>query len=100
MNIFRVMENVRDTVQEWLMILLRPLLFIWPARITRRQALAIARAECERRGEPWYEPVRVLTRPHKYVVWTDSLSRGGSMFIDIDIHTGAIKCIRTRLRCI
>ena len=100
MNIFRVVENLMDTVQEVLMILLRPLLFIRPAALTRRQALTIARAECERRGEPWYEPVRVLARPHKYVVWTDTLSRGGSMFIDIDIHTGDITFIRTRLRYI
>lgn len=40
--------------------------------MTKADALAAAKAECESRGWPWQEPVRVLGGLWRYRVWTNS----------------------------
>jgi hypothetical protein len=52
-----------------LLKLQRRLLGIPAATIGRAQALALAQAECERRGYPTRPPLRVEERLREYVVW-------------------------------
>ena len=77
---------------------LRGLLRIRPATITREQALAIARAECERRGYAWEEPVLLEERLREYWIMTRADHRGGNVLIDVDIHTGVVKRFRVSPR--
>lgn len=41
-------------------------------------ALAIARAECERRGYPWVEPIHIADGLRDFLVRTDADSIGGT----------------------
>lgn len=75
--------------------LLRRLLGIAPPLITKVQAIAIARAECERRGYPWREPMRADEHLREYVVWILGQTVGGNLGFHIDIHTGAITRVTT-----
>jgi hypothetical protein len=59
--------------------------------VTKGEATELAKAECERRGWPWTEPVAVLERLAEYRVWTNSGKRGGNVVIRVDIQTGKIR---------
>ena len=74
--------------------LLRTILRIRPPAITPDKAIMLAKAEVERQGKPWREPVRIAHRLHEYVVWTNADRIGGNMNVLVDIHTGEIKAVR------
>jgi hypothetical protein len=58
--------------------------------ITIETALKAARSECERRGWPWEEPVRIEQGLSEYFIRTNLRSRGGNASIRIDANTGAV----------
>lgn len=71
--------------------LLRVILFCRPARVSRQQAEAIARAECLSRGWPWIEPVRVSEGLRHFHVMTNINCRGGNVNVHIDVSTGEVR---------
>lgn len=64
---------------------------VLPAKLSLRAAEGIARAECERRGWPWTEPVRARRQLRGYRFWTNARSRGGNAEIVVDTNTGEVK---------
>lgn len=70
--------------------LLRFILLQPRPQIKRPDALGIARAECERRGWPWKDPVHVQERLRSYTVWTNADFRGGNCVISIDLVSGEV----------
>lgn len=58
--------------------------------ISKAEALEIARAECERRGHPFVEPVFVRRGPFRTVVLTNRGMRGGNVVVRIHSWTKAI----------
>jgi hypothetical protein len=68
-----------------------------PPTVTREQALAVARAEFERRGGGSAESPRVEERLRSYIVWRYSGS-GGNTGVEVDIHTGAVLRVLVRPR--
>ncbi len=58
--------------------------------ISRHQALALARAECDARGWPWREPVHVARGLGSYHVMTNARSRGGNVNIRIGVASGQV----------
>jgi len=42
------------------------------SRASKAEVLAAARAECEARGWPWREPVRVTGGLFRYRIWTNA----------------------------
>jgi hypothetical protein len=62
-----------------------------PAKITIDAAEQAARAECERRGWPWTEPVSRRRRLRGYRFWTNAHARGGNAEIVVDANTGEIR---------
>jgi hypothetical protein len=52
--------------------------------IGRAEAIELARAEVERQGLGWDEPVRVHFGFWNYSVWTNSMSRGGNLIIEVN----------------
>jgi len=54
----------------------------------------LAKAEVERQGRPWREPVRVAHRLRDYVIWTNADQIGGNLNVVVDIHTGEVKAVR------
>ncbi len=44
----------------------------WSSRVSKAHVLAAARAECEDRGWPWREPVRVTRGLLRFRVWTNA----------------------------
>jgi len=58
--------------------------------VSREQALDIARRECERRGLPWQEPVRVMSELADWAVWTHADHRGGNVRVIVDKGTGEV----------
>jgi hypothetical protein len=59
--------------------------------ISKAEAKELARAECERRGLPFAEPVRVSGGLRRYSVWTDARMRGGNVSLWVDRRTGAVE---------
>jgi hypothetical protein len=59
-------------------------------RITREDALVIARVACASRGWPWKERVSVQERLWGWRVMTNIPMRGGNAFIWIDGRTGEV----------
>jgi hypothetical protein len=60
-------------------------------KLSRQQAIKLARAESERRGWPWTEPVAVSESVGHYRIWTNRGRRGGNVIIRVDVETGEIK---------
>jgi hypothetical protein len=73
-----------------MMRLRRAVLRIPPPRLTREQAAEIARAECERQGWAWEQPVRIHEHLRYYWFWTNAHMRGGNVHIRVDIHDGRV----------
>lgn len=71
--------------------LARWLLFQLGHDITREQARDLARAACEKRGLPWWEPIKVCRHYGDWAVWTFANHRGGNVRVIIDGGTGAVK---------
>lgn len=52
--------------------------------LTRDEAIALARAECERHDWPWTEPIRASRQPFGgYHVMTNTSMRGGNVNVHI-----------------
>ncbi|MCG3135115.1 MAG: hypothetical protein HMLKMBBP_02618 [Planctomycetes bacterium] len=58
--------------------------------VSRERAVEIVRAECERRGIPWRQPVTVSGGLLCYSVFLGGGSRG-SMFVKVDKRDGRIR---------
>jgi hypothetical protein len=52
--------------------------------ISRAQAIELARAEAQRKGLNWVEPISVAYGFWNYAVWTRSDSRGGNLIIEVN----------------
>jgi len=68
--------------------LLRTLLFIPQPRITKDEALEIARQECERRGWGWRNP-HVTEELKTWLIWTMGGMRP-SPFVAVNQQTGEV----------
>lgn len=66
-------------------------LFLSQGQISKEDAKELARAECARRGVPWWEPVKVHRHYGDWVVWTFADHRGGNVRVIVDRGTGAVK---------
>jgi hypothetical protein len=62
-----------------------------PAKLTMEAAEQVARAECERRGWEWKEPVIRRRGLRGYRFWTNAKMRGGNVEIVVDANTGEIR---------
>lgn len=58
--------------------------------VTREEARAIAREECERREWPWSEPVHVQRHLRTLHVMTNASHRGGNVNVWIDARSGEV----------
>jgi hypothetical protein len=58
--------------------------------LSKEEALEIARAECERRGHAFAEPVFIRRGPFRTVILTNADVIGGNCRIRINSRTGAI----------
>ena len=58
--------------------------------ISKEEAVEVARKECERRGIPWLEPVKVFRHYGNWSVWTHANHRGGNVRVIVDKETGEI----------
>ena len=62
-----------------------------PAKLTPEAAEQVARAECERRGWPWTEPVTRSRGLRGYRFWTNAKAVSGNAEIIVDANTGEIR---------
>ncbi len=63
-------------------------------RVSRADALELARAECERRGCGSIEPVHVHRRIFGYWILTNADRMGGNISIVIDNCTGHVRSFK------
>jgi hypothetical protein len=61
-----------------------------PPAVTKTEAEAIARRECERRNWPWAEPVTVREGLRSYRFWTNARARTGNVEIVVRADNGEI----------
>jgi hypothetical protein len=59
-------------------------------RVDSGEAVDVARAECQRRGIPWLEPVRVHRHYGNWTVWTHADRIGGNVRVVVDAGTGDV----------
>jgi len=59
--------------------------------VSRDEARELARAECERQGIAFEEPISVNGGPLHYSVWTRSGTRGGNAIVSVHRWTGAVQ---------
>ncbi len=71
-----------------MLAMIRLLLRIPPPRISAEQALATARAECDRRGWRWDRPA-LIEGLRRWRVWADGTSKP-SAFVAICQQTGEV----------
>jgi hypothetical protein len=57
-------------------------------KINRAEAVELARAEAERKGLDWVEPITVVYGFWNYAVWTRSDWRGGNLIIRVNRRSG------------
>jgi hypothetical protein len=69
-----------------------------PSKITMEAAEQVARAECERRGWPWAEPVSRSRGLRGYRFWTNAKAVSGNAEIIVDANTGEIRRAWTGVR--
>jgi hypothetical protein len=60
------------------------------ARISRDQALEIARQECERRDWPWVEPVLIKRRLLSYSGDNEPRADRGNVFMELSARSGSV----------
>ena len=58
--------------------------------VTKEEALAVARQECNRRGWPWMEPVTISRGLFSYRLMTNRNKRGGNVRMRISTRNGSI----------
>jgi hypothetical protein len=69
--------------------IIRALLGIYP-KVTREQAMEIAKKHCEDQGWEWGQPVHVHVRLREYVVWTHADRRGANAVIAVSNDEGLV----------
>ena len=62
-------------------------------KVSKGSAIAIARAECTRRGLEWREPVRVYRHYGNWSVWTHADHTGGNIRVIVDSGNGQVKAV-------
>lgn len=70
--------------------LLRTVLFI-RVRVSREEAIRLARQHCEAKGWAWCEPVSFSLNLRAYRFMTKCDCRGGNIFGAVDARTGAVR---------
>jgi hypothetical protein len=70
--------------------LLRGLLRIKPPRVSKDEALEVARRHCADREWSWKEPVRITEGLREYVIRTNAEAIGGNAWIAVSIHSGEV----------
>jgi hypothetical protein len=68
-------------------------LLLSDGEISKAAAEEIARAECIRRGTPWWPPVKVYPHFGDWAVWTYADHHGGNVKVIVDRGTGGIKAV-------
>ncbi|WP_328470143.1 hypothetical protein OHA21_03750 [Actinoplanes sp. NBC_00393] len=63
--------------------------------IDRDQAVELARAEVERSGLPWLEPVTVSWGLFRYEVLTNTSFRGGNVIVRVNRRSGKATVVTT-----
>lgn len=58
--------------------------------LSKAEALEIARAECERRGLAFVEPVMVQRGPFRIKIVTNAGTTGGNVRMRLNARTGAV----------
>lgn len=71
--------------------LLRWLTFLAGSRVTKDDAVVIARAECESRGVAFREPVKVYRHYGDWQVWTYADHRPPGVRLVVDAGSGEVK---------
>jgi hypothetical protein len=66
--------------------------------VGREQAVELARAEVERNGLPWLEPVTVNWGPFSYEVLTNTSLRGGNVIVRVNRRSGRATVVTTTRR--
>lgn len=59
-------------------------------KITKTEAMQIARQECERRGWPWQEPILIHWGFFSFTVRTNTQRRGGNVSLRIRKRDGVV----------
>lgn len=62
------------------------------------EALRVARAECERRGLPFDEPVKIRRGLRRIRVWTKADAIGGNVVVSLHARSGAVVDVWTNPR--
>lgn len=59
--------------------------------VNKEEAIAIAKAECKKRGWPWIEPIKVIKETDRWIIKTGLRTKGWSRktFV-IDGKTGLV----------
>ncbi len=68
--------------------ILRKILLIPQPKITREQAISIARIECKEKGWSYKKPI-AIEELRSWLVWADSEIKGGP-FVVVDQQTGTV----------
>lgn len=58
--------------------------------IPEAEALALARAECDRHGWTWLNPVRVARHRSTWMIKTNVECKGSNAHVEIDFYTGEV----------
>lgn len=72
---------------------MRLLVGIKPPRISRDEAIDIARLECQQRSWPFIQPVNCRIGLSTYSIMTNCYSIGGNVYVKVDIHSGQVRSI-------
>jgi hypothetical protein len=59
-------------------------------RISKEQALEVAKSHCKENALPWVEPVHISLGLAKYEVMTNASHKGGNVTILVDCRTGDV----------
>ena len=73
---------------KWFVWLQRRVMCIPPPRVTRSEALEIARQECQRRGWSWDKPY-VVEEPRRWLIWIGTMRP--PLLVVVDQQTGKVE---------
>lgn len=59
-------------------------------KVSKEEAVQIARRECEQRGLAWLEPVQVFRHYGNWSVWTNADKIGGNVRVIVDSEEGQV----------
>jgi hypothetical protein len=60
-------------------------------RVSKAVAIGAAKKECELRGWPWKEPIRIERFLSRYYVKTNQSMRGGNVHMTVSARDGTIR---------